>query len=132
MAKDGGSDGPLLDFAARLRQFSAERDWGQFHDPKNLAMALSAEVGELVALFQWLTPEQARSVCSDPGDRARVEDEMADVFTYLVRLADVLGVDLLSVGAAKLSRNAERYPVELARGSATKYDELRGSTAGGV
>ncbi|MGK5114755.1 nucleotide pyrophosphohydrolase [Geodermatophilus sp. CPCC 205506] len=123
-SSDSARDGTLGEFVARVREFSDQRDWGQFHDPKNLTMALSAEVGELVAIFQWLTAEQARAVSGDATRWPKVEDEIADVLIYLVRLADVLGVDLLNVGAAKLSRNAERYPVELARGTATKYDEL--------
>lgn len=99
----------LDSLAARLRDFAAARDWEQFHTPKNLAMALSGEAGELLEVFQWLTPEQSTSVMS--GDRAGdVEDELADVLIYLVRLADVLGVDLLAVADAKVERNEHRFP----------------------
>jgi NTP pyrophosphatase (non-canonical NTP hydrolase) len=92
-----------------LRDFARERDWEHFHTPKNLSMALAGEVGELLEVFQWLTPEQAAGVMN--GARAEdVEDELADVLIYLVRLADVLGVDLLEVAHAKLQRNHHRFP----------------------
>lgn len=94
----------------RLEVFASERDWEQFHTPKNLAMALAGEVGELVAIFQWMTPEQSAAVMA--GDRASaVEDELADLLIYLVRLADVLGVDLRSVAEAKIERNVTRFPI---------------------
>ncbi|MEO7752757.1 MAG: DUF429 domain-containing protein [Terracoccus sp.] len=93
----------------RIRAFSAERDWEQFHTPKNLAMALSVEVSELVEIFQWLTPEESAAVMA--GDRRQdVLDEVADVTTYLLRLVDVLGIDLDAALADKTVRNAERYP----------------------
>jgi len=106
----------------RLRQFVAERDWDQFHTPKNLAMALVAEAGELVEHFQWLTPEQ--SACLPPEALAEVELEIADVLLFLFRLCDKLGVDPLASAERKLELNARRYPVEKARGKATKYDKL--------
>lgn len=93
----------------QLRDFARERDWEQFHTPKNLAMALTGEVGELVEIFQWLTEEEAAGVMD--SDRARaVGDELGDVLIYLVRLADVLDVDLVEVAAAKLERNRHRFP----------------------
>ncbi|WP_082310248.1 nucleotide pyrophosphohydrolase [Nonomuraea sp. SBT364] len=104
--------------AARLREFAAARDWEQFHTPKNLAMALSGEVGELVAEFQWLTPEESRA--PDPETLARITAELGDVTNYLVRLADVLGVDLMAAAAAKLDSVEHRYPVHTYRGSARK------------
>ena len=95
--------------AARLRDFATARDWEQFHTPKNLAMALAGEAGELLEVFQWLTPEQSAAVLD--GERAGdVEDELADVLIYLVRLADVLGVDLLAAADAKVDRNEQRFP----------------------
>ena len=95
--------------AARLRDFARARDWERYHDPKNLAMALAGEVGELVEVFQWLTPDEASAVMS--GARATdVEDELADVLIYLVRLADVLDVDLRAAAEAKVERNEERFP----------------------
>ncbi|MFU8840768.1 MAG: nucleotide pyrophosphohydrolase [Nitriliruptoraceae bacterium] len=104
MTRDG-----VDELRQRLRAFAAERDWEQFHTPKNLAMALAGEVGELLEIFQWLTPEQAAEVMA--SDRADdVCDELADVTIYLVRLADILGVDLLEVARAKLERNHDRFP----------------------
>ncbi|WP_197321096.1 nucleotide pyrophosphohydrolase [Saccharomonospora sp. NB11] len=109
----------------RLREFADERDWHRFHTPKNLAMALSGEVGELTEIFQWLTPEESRDVMSDPRTAEQVRHELADVLAYLVRLADVLDVDLMAASEEKLRVNAAKYPVELARGRADKYDRLR-------
>ncbi|MFG1777761.1 nucleotide pyrophosphohydrolase [Micromonospora sp. NPDC049051] len=106
--------------AARLRAFADERDWQQFHTPKNLAMALAGEVGELIAEFQWLTPEQATEVMSDPEASARVKAEIGDVMVYLTRLADVLDIDLVEAAMTKLDEVAVRYPVERAKGSAAK------------
>jgi dCTP diphosphatase len=106
----------------RLRSFVAERDWDQFHTPKNLAMALMAEAGELAEHFQWLTPEQ--SACLSPETLAEVELEIADVLLFLLRLCDKLDVDPLASAEKKLEINARRYPVDKARGKATKYDRL--------
>jgi NTP pyrophosphatase (non-canonical NTP hydrolase) len=106
----------------RLRVFIAERDWDQFHNPKNLAMALVAEAGELVEHFQWLTPEQADALA--PETLAEVEHEIADVLIFLVELADRLKIDPLAAAERKLTLNAQKYPVEKARGKATKYDKL--------
>lgn len=100
----------LAELSTRLRAFAAARDWEQFHTPKNLAMALSGEAGELLSLFQWLTPEQAAQAMSDPELAANVEDEIADVLIYLVRLADVLDVDLIKAANAKIDRNETRFP----------------------
>jgi NTP pyrophosphatase (non-canonical NTP hydrolase) len=106
----------------RLRVFVAERDWDRFHNPKNLAMALVAEAGELVEHFQWLTPAEADQLT--PEARVEVEHEIADVLIYLVELADRLGVDPLAAAERKLVLNEKKYPVEKARGSAKKYDKL--------
>ncbi len=106
----------------RLAAFAAERDWNQFHNPKNLAMALTAEAGELLEHFQWLTPEQAASL--PPDERDAVALECADVLLYLLRLADKLGVDLVAAAERKLQLNAQKYPVEKSRSVATKYDKL--------
>lgn len=100
----------LDDLCTRLCEFAAARDWQQYHTPKNLVMALSGEVGELTALFQWLTPEESARWQDDPDLAANVRDELADVTIYLVRLADVLGVDLLDVAKTKLDRNEIRFP----------------------
>ena len=112
---------PLSDLTQRLRDFAAERDWDQFHSPKNLAMALVAEAGELAAEFQWLTEAQSRA--PEAPCRARVEAECADVLNYLLRLADKLGIDLIAAAHAKIDDNARRYPAEKVRGSSKKYSE---------
>jgi NTP pyrophosphatase (non-canonical NTP hydrolase) len=104
-----------------LRDFAAERDWDQFHSPKNLASALAVEAAELLERFQWLTEEQSRNL--PPADLAKVRDEMADVLNYLVRLADKLDVNLLDAARDKIRRNAEKYPVDRSRGTARKYNE---------
>ncbi|MFD0559869.1 NTP pyrophosphatase (non-canonical NTP hydrolase) [Stackebrandtia endophytica] len=108
----------LDDLSKALRDFATERDWEQFHNPKNLAMALAGEAGELVAEFQWLTPAEAADL--SPEAHARVAAEMADVLSYLVRLADVLDIDLVSAASDKIAANATRYPVATARGNADK------------
>ena len=100
---------PIRELQARLRDFASARDWERFHTPKNLAMALAGEVGELLELFQWLTPDEAAAIM-DSDRRTDVEDELADVVIYLARLADVLGVDLSAAAAAKLERNEHRFP----------------------
>jgi NTP pyrophosphatase (non-canonical NTP hydrolase) len=112
------------ELAARLREFAAERDWEQFHTPKNLAMALTGEVGELVAELQWLTPEESWRVRDDPEADARLRAELADVFIYLTRLADLLDVDLLQAAADKLEESAQRYDAKNYRGSARKAPPL--------
>ncbi len=112
----------LPELAQRLRQFAAERDWEQFHSPKNLAMAMTVEAGEVLEHFQWLT--EAQSLDLTPVKRAEVAEELADVLIYLVRLADRLDVDLLAAAHDKLAGNAEKYPVSRAKGSAKKYTEL--------
>ena len=106
----------------RLRAFVTERDWDQFHTPKNLAMALVGEAGELIEHFQWLTPEQSTEL--SPQTLGEVELEIADVLLFLLALCDKLGVDPLAAAHRKLTLNAQRYPVEKARGRATKYDKL--------
>lgn len=104
-----------------LRQFAAERDWDQFHSPKNLAIALSVEAAELLEHFQWLTEAQAAAL--PPEKLAEVRDEMADVLLYLVRLADKLDVDLVAAGREKIAKNALKYPAERVRGSSRKSTE---------
>jgi NTP pyrophosphatase (non-canonical NTP hydrolase) len=111
----------LEELKERLRSFVADRDWDQFHSPKNLAMALSVEAAELVEIFQWLT--EAESEALDADRRRRVSEEMADVLWYLVRIADRLDIDLLQAAAEKLERNAVKYPADRVRGQSRKYDE---------
>jgi NTP pyrophosphatase (non-canonical NTP hydrolase) len=113
---------PLRDLRDELRAFAAARDWDQFHSPRNLAAALAVEAAELLEPFQWLTEEQSRTL--PPETRAAVEEELADVLLYLVRLADKLDVDLAAAARAKITKNAEKYPVEKSRGSSRKYDAL--------
>lgn len=107
---------------ARLAEFVARRDWEQFHNPKNLAMAVAGEAGELVEHFQWLTFEQAANL--SPEARAEVALEAADVLLFLVRLCDKLDIDLAAAAERKLALNARKYPVKKSRGKATKYNKL--------
>ena len=112
----------IQQFQQLVREFAADRDWDQFHSPKNLAMALSVEVAEVIEHFQWLTEDQSRSL---PEDKRKViAEELADTFIYLVRLADKLDVDLLTAAEAKLAANATAYPVDKAKGNAKKYTEF--------
>lgn len=111
----------LQDLARRLREFAVERDWEQFHSPKNLAMALVGEAGELAAEFQWMTEEQSKA--PDAAQLGRIRAEAADVLNYLVRLSDKLGIDLIAAANDKIEVNARRYPVEKVRGSSKKYTE---------
>ena len=112
----------LVRLRGALREFAAERDWDQFHSPRNLATALTVEAAELLEPFQWLTDAEAADL--PPDTRAAVEQEMADVLLYLVRLADRMDVNLEQAAFAKIARNAEKYPVEKSRGSSRKYDEF--------
>lgn len=108
-----------------VRDFAQARDWEQFHTPKNLAMALAGEAGELLAIFQWLTPEESAALVEDAPMAEAMRDELADVLYYLLRIADVTNVDLDSALATKLQKNNARYPVSSSRGSAKKYTELK-------
>jgi len=104
---------PLIDIArleAVLQQFADDRDWNKYHSPKNLAMALTGEVGELVEIFQWVTEEQSHEVARNAQTAEAVRNELADVLLFLVRLSSVLGVDLNAAVESKLRRNAEKYP----------------------
>lgn len=121
------SDEWLVDtnkLAIALERFAQERDWVQFHSPKNLVMALTGEVGELNELFQWLTESQSMDMTSNETARQRVAEELADVLFYLVRIASVTGIDLNQAALAKLAQNETKYPVAKARGSSKKYTDL--------
>ncbi len=112
----------LEHLARQLDRFAQDRDWKQFHSPKNLASALVVEAGELLEHFQWMTEEQSRTL--PPEKRDAVGAEVADVLLYLIQLAGALGIDPVAAAKAKLKINAQKYPVDRARGSSQKYDEL--------
>ena len=112
----------IEELQATLRQFADERDWGQFHTPKNLAASLSIEAAEVLEHFQWLTDEQSRQLTDE--QREQVGHEIADVLLYLLQLSDQLGIDPLAAARGKLAINAANYPVDKARGSSRKYTEL--------
>lgn len=106
----------------QLREFAEEREWDQFHSPKNLAAALVVEAAELLEPFQWLKEDESRQLADKPATCAAVRDEIADVLIYLLRLADQLDIDIEQAVTDKMRRNAEKYPVELAKGNAVKYN----------
>lgn len=112
----------LNDLKLRLREFAKERDWDQFHSPKNFSMALIVECAELVEHFQWLSDEQSKSLSPDTLEEVRLE--MADIFIYLIRLADKLDIDLIEAANDKILLNAKKYPVEKSKGLAKKYNKL--------
>ena len=112
----------LRDLAAQLDQFAKDRDWQQFHSPKNLASALVVEAGELLEHFQWITEQQSRALA--PEQRNAVAAEMADVLLYLIQLSTALGIDPIAAAQAKLKLNGLKYPVDRARGNSKKYNEL--------
>ena len=122
MPPDALAADALTELRDAMRRFAAERDWDRFHTPKNLAMALSGEAGELIEHFQWLTAEESASLPAPVRDEVALE--LADVLLYLVRLGDVLGIDLAEAARRKIAINAQRYPVERVRGRAVKYDRL--------
>ena len=114
----------ISDLQLRLRKFASEREWEQFHSPKNLAMALSVEAAELLEIFQWLTAEESESVANNQDIKPKAEQEIADIILYLLRIADLLQIDIADACENKLRLNAEKYPIDLARGNAKKYTEL--------
>ena len=105
----------------QLRDFAEDRDWSQFHSPKNLAMALTVEAAELLEQFQWLSESESSSLQREK--LAQVEEEMADVFLYLLRMSDVLDIDLVAAANRKIKKNNEKYPADQVRGSSKKYNE---------
>jgi dCTP diphosphatase len=109
--------------ASALRAFAAERDWDQFHTPKNLAASISVEAAELLELFQWSRGQKDWNEVHDPAVRARIEEELADILLYVIRFADKAGIDLQQAAERKIALNAEKYPAELFRGSDRKYDD---------
>jgi NTP pyrophosphatase (non-canonical NTP hydrolase) len=112
----------LSELTATLRAFVAERDWQQFHDPKNLAMLVASEAGELVAEYRWVRGDDADARSREPAARARIADEVADVGIALLLLCDRIGLDLAQAMEAKIATNAARYPVEASRGRSERPD----------
>ena len=113
----------MPDIKERLADFAAARDWDQFHSPKNLSMGLAAEAAELLEIFQWLTEEQSHGLVNDEKEMRHVGEEIADVFIYLVRLADKLNVDIEKAVLEKIEVNESRYPVEMSKGNSTKFSK---------
>ena len=111
----------IKEIQEKLSKFAEERDWDQFHSPKNLVMALTSEVGELTELFQWLTEGQS-SIKDDSSKTDEIQQEIADIFIYLLRLADKLDIDIEEAVREKIEINAKKYPIDLAKGNATKYN----------
>ncbi len=124
MSNDQHSSGidPLLDLREQLRRFSEERDWDQFHVPKNLAIALSIEASELLEHFQWLSEDESKHLSAEQLEKIR--EELADVLLYLVRLADKLDVDLVTAANRKIKVNAQKCPANKSRGTSKKYTDL--------
>ncbi len=106
-----------------LRSFAKERDWEQFHDPKNLSMALSVEVAELVEIFQW-SKNGGLDEIKDPGTKEAIEKEIADIFNYLLKLVDLMDIDLEKVTLEKIEENAKKYPIDKSHGKSDKYHKL--------
>ena len=109
--------------AATLRAFAVERDWDQFHTPKNLATSISVEAAELLELFQWSRGQKGWDEVADPSIRTKIEQELADILLYVIRFADKAGIELAEIAERKIALNAEKYPPERFRGSDRKYDE---------
>jgi NTP pyrophosphatase (non-canonical NTP hydrolase) len=118
------SDTTVSELKNRVLAFARERDWEQFHAPKNLSMALAAEAAELMEHFLWATSEESRAVARDPARKAKIGEELADVVIYALEFANATGLDVAAVVEAKMAANAGKYPVEKARGRSVKYTEL--------
>ncbi|MDD1018389.1 nucleotide pyrophosphohydrolase [Pseudomonas sp. TNT2022 ID1048] len=114
----------VANLAASLQRFADDRDWQQFHSPKNLLLALTGETGELCEIFQWMSEADAKDAAKRPETAQAVKDELADVLMYLVRLSTVLGVDLNEAVTNKLALNGQKYPVDKAKSTSKKYDQL--------
>lgn len=114
----------LAEIKARVLAFARERDWEQFHAPKNLSMALAAEAGELMEHFLWATPEASRTIAQDAAKRRKIEEELADVVIYALEFANMTGIDVAAAIETKMAANGQKYPVEKAKGRSDKYTEL--------
>ena len=124
MAACNDSVTTISDLKARVLAFVREREWEQFHSPKNLSMALAAEAGELMEHFLWATPDQSREIAIEPSKRGKIADELADVVIYALEFANMTGLDVAAASEEKMTANAKKYPVEKARGRSDKYTEL--------
>ena len=114
----------FAELKSRVLAFARERDWEQFHAPKNLSMALAAEAGELMEHFLWSTSEASRMIARDPAKRQKIEEELADVVIYALEFANMTGINVAAVIETKMAANAKKYPVEKAKGRSEKYTEL--------
>lgn len=114
----------LAEIKTRVLAFARERDWEQFHAPKNLSMALAAEAGELMEHFLWATPEASRGIAEDAAKRRKIEEELADVVIYALEFSNMTGIDVAAAIERKMAANAAKYPVEKAKGRSDKYTEL--------
>lgn len=112
----------IQDIQQKLRKFAEDRNWDQFHSPKNLSMALAAEVAELLEIFQWLTEQQSKDIKNSEKEIAQVKEEIADVFIYLIRFADKLNIDIEKAVLAKIDINEKKYPINLSKNNAVKYN----------
>jgi NTP pyrophosphatase (non-canonical NTP hydrolase) len=112
----------LNDIQQKLSQFAEDRNWDQFHSPKNLSMALAAEVAELLEIFQWLTEQQSKDIINSENEITLVKEEIADIFIYLIRLADKLNIDIEKEVLSKIALNEKKYPIDLSKNNAIKYN----------
>ena len=124
MAALTDSSACIAELKNRILAFARERDWEQFHAPKNLSMALAAEAAELMEHFLWASPEKSREIANDPSKRRMIAEELADVVIYALEFANSTGLDVAGAIEDKMAANARKYPVEKARGRADKYNEL--------
>lgn len=124
MSERSDTDTTVGELKQAMREFAKEREWLQFHSPKNLSMAIAIEAGELMEHFLWCEPAEAERLMQQDEVRDAVGDEMADVALFLLQMATVAGIDLTTVVKAKLAKNQQKYPVEKARGRSEKYDQL--------
>jgi len=116
----------IEDLQKFYREFIKERDWEKYHNPKDLSMAISIEVGELQEFFLWKSDKEIQNMLSDPQKKEQIKDELADVFAYVIRLADVLNINLINAFYDKMEKNKKRYPVDKIKGNFKKYNELDG------
>lgn len=124
MSEPTDSSATVAEIKQRVLAFARERDWEQFHAPKNLSMALAAEAGELMEHFLWASAEESRETVNDPVKRQKIEEELSDVIIYALEFANMTGIDVAAAIERKMAANAAKYPVEKAKGRSVKYDEL--------